>query len=306
MKQTVKKSKRLKRYALIAFMLLICIFLVVFCSRRQDTPINTVINNQGTVPVSNQNNSTAVSQSPFEAAEEDFIGNFWRGMMEQANLPESLQDKLISRLTNSPDLVMELLTIFDGDPYLYVLVDKQHALDRSYVPQDLVQLRDGGSYRITRQDLSLREVAAASLESMAAASRAANVILTAASSYRSYNYQIDLYARNVAELGEWEASRVSARPGHSQHQLGLIVDFYPIDDTFAETAASAWLRQNASRYGWSISYPQGYEEITGYAYESWHYRYVGPELASFIDKYFDGIQQYALQFIQAWIEGDGA
>jgi D-alanyl-D-alanine carboxypeptidase len=264
--------------------------------------MGTGINNQGTIPVSNQNNSTAVSQSPVEVVEEDFVGNFWSDMMEKANLPESLQDKLITRLMNSPDFVMELLTIFDGDPYFYLLVDKQHELDRGYAPQDLVQLKDGGSYRITRQDLSLREVAATSLESMAAAARAANVILTAASSYRSYNYQVDLFARNVAELGEREANRVSARPGQSQHQLGLIVDFYPIDDTFAETTASVWLKQNASRYGWSISYPQGYEEITGYSYESWHYRYVGPELASFIDKYFDGIQQYALQFIQAWIE----
>jgi D-alanyl-D-alanine carboxypeptidase len=281
-------------------MLIICLSLVVFCSKRNDTPINTAINNQGTALASNQNNPTAVSQSPTE--QEDYIGNFWSTMMEKANLPESLQDKLITRLMYSPDFVMELLTIFDGDPYLYILVDKQHALDRTYAPRDLVQLKDGGSFRITRQDLSLRELAATSLESMSAAARVDNVILTAASSYRSYNYQVDLYARNVAELGEWEASRVSARPGHSQHQLGLIVDFYPIDDTFADTAASAWLRQNASRYGWSISYPQGYEEITGYAYESWHYRYVGPELASFIDKYFDGIQQYALQFIQAWIE----
>jgi D-alanyl-D-alanine carboxypeptidase len=224
-------------------------------------------------------------------------------MMEQANLPEPLQEKLITRLMNSPDFVMELLTIFDGDPYLYILVDKQHALDRSYAPGDLVELKDG-SYRITRQGLMLRQAAAASLESMAAASRAANVFLTAASTYRSYDYQVDLFARNVLEMGEQEANRVSARPGQSQHQLGLIVDFYPIDDSFAETSAFAWLKQNASRYGWSLSYPQGYEEITGYTYESWHYRYVGPELASFIDKYFDGIQQYALQFIQAWIEED--
>jgi D-alanyl-D-alanine carboxypeptidase len=275
-----------QKYAIIAFTLIICFSLAVSCSKEQESIINSV----------------GVSQS---AEKEDSIGNFWSGMMEKANLPESLQDKLITRLMNNPDFVMELLTIFDGDPYLYILVDKQHALDRNYAPGDLVELKDG-AYRVTRQALMLREAAAASLESMAAAARAGNVILTAASTYRSYGYQVDVYARNVLEMGEQEADRVSARPGHSQHQLGLIVDFYPIDDAFAETTASAWLIQNATRYGWSLSYPQGYEEITGYSYESWHYRYVGPELASFIDKYFDGIQQYALQFIQAWIEDDEA
>ena len=98
------------------------------------------------------------------------------------------------------------------------------------------------------------------------------------------------------------ADRESAQPRKSQHQLGLILDFAPIDDSFANTSASAWLLRNASRFGWSLSFPDGYEEVTGYRWESWHYRFVGKDLAAFIDKYFDGIQQYALQFIKAWQE----
>jgi D-alanyl-D-alanine carboxypeptidase len=109
-----------------------------------------------------------------------------------------------------------------------------------------------------------------------------------------------LYNRAVQNYGQEVADRESAQPGKSQHQLGLTLDFSPISDSFAETPAAKWLVQNASRYGWSLSYPDGYEEITGYRWESWHYRYVGKELAAFIDNYFDGIQQYALQFIQAW------
>jgi D-alanyl-D-alanine carboxypeptidase len=70
--------------------------------------------------------------------------------------------------------------------------------------------------------------------------------------------------------------------------------------SFAQTAAHAWLGRNASRFGWSLSFPQGYEAVTGYRWESWHYRYVGPELSAFTDTYFDGVQQYALQFIRAW------
>jgi D-alanyl-D-alanine carboxypeptidase len=79
-----------------------------------------------------------------------------------------------------------------------------------------------------------------------------------------------------------------------------VVDFAPIDDSFAGTAAGRWVLRNAGRFGWSLSFPDGYEEATGYRWESWHYRYVGRDLVYFIDTYFDGIQQYALQFIHAW------
>jgi D-alanyl-D-alanine carboxypeptidase len=111
-----------------------------------------------------------------------------------------------------------------------------------------------------------------------------------------------VYARNVAELGEVEANRVSAKPGESQHQLGMIVDFGSITNDFAESKAGLWIIDNASAYGWSLSFPKGYEDVTGYDWESWHFRYVGKNVSFFIDEYFDGIQQYALQFINEWIK----
>jgi D-alanyl-D-alanine carboxypeptidase len=113
---------------------------------------------------------------------------------------------------------------------------------------------------------------------------------------------VQVYNREVREYGQEAADRESARPGTSQHQTGLVVDFAPIGDEFAKTAASAWLVKNAARFGWSLSFPDGYEQVTGYRWESWHYRYVGKELADFINRYFDGIQQYALQFILSWTQ----
>jgi D-alanyl-D-alanine carboxypeptidase len=146
----------------------------------------------------------------------------------------------------------------------------------------------------------LRRATEASLEEMAAAARAEGLTLLASSTFRSYAYQIEVYNRNVREMGQTEADRVSARPGCSQHQLGMVVDFGSITDAFAETREGKWLAANASRFGWSISFPQGYEEVTGYVWESWHYRHVGRDLAAFIDTYFDGIQQYALRFIHEY------
>jgi D-alanyl-D-alanine carboxypeptidase len=82
--------------------------------------------------------------------------------------------------------------------------------------------------------------------------------------------------------------------------LGLAVDFGSITDEFAETAAGRWILANGPVYGWSLSFPDGYEQLPGYRWESWHYRYTGTTLAAFIDSWFGGIQQYALQFIHEW------
>ena len=230
---------------------------------------------------------------------EDFIEDYWGSFLDQAGLPDSLKLKITANLMEGPDFVMELLAVMEGDPYLYQLVDKQHSLGADYVPADLVELTNG-SYRVSRQGLMLRMAAAESLEAMAAASLLDGITLTAASAYRSYEYQTEVYNRNVREMGQVAADRESAQPGHSQHQLGLVLDFYPIDDDFAKTSASLWLQHNAARFGWSLSFPDGYEDITGYRWESWHYRYLGQDLAAFTEKYLDGIQQYALQFILAW------
>jgi D-alanyl-D-alanine carboxypeptidase len=193
----------------------------------------------------------------------------------------------------------DLQTSLSEDPYLRYLVDKQHGLPDGYEPGDLVELR-GGSYTILEWGMYLRRPAMTALEELAAAAKAAGVTLMASSAYRPYSHQERTYARNVREMGQQEADRASARPGHSQHQLGLVVDFGSITDAFAETRAGRWILTNASRFGWSLSFPQGYENITGYKWESWHYRYVGRNLSYFIDAWFGGIQQYALQFIHEW------
>jgi D-alanyl-D-alanine carboxypeptidase len=193
-----------------------------------------------------------------------------------------------------------LAGILAGDAALYALVDKAHPLSPpDYVPPGLILLT-GGSYRVGRAGLSLRREAEEALEKMAAAARAEGVTIIVSSAYRSYEYQVEVYGRNVRQSGQETADRESARPGYSQHQTGLAADFGSITDEFAQTAAGKWMAHNASAFGWSLSFPDGYEELTGYRWESWHFRYAGVPLAAFIDMWFGGIQQYALQFIHEW------
>ena len=246
----------------------------------------------------------AIARFSGDAADADpdreaFVEDFWRWIFGEEGIPERLARKVAASALESPAFVMELLEVLQQDPYIYYLVDKQNALPDGYEPDDLTTLRNG-SYRVSRDGLQLRRIAAEALEEMAAAAAREGIILSVGSSYRSAEYQAQVYEREVRTYGQEVADRESAQSGKSQHQLGLVVDFFPIDDTFANTPAYKWLRQNASRFGWSLSFPDGYEEVTGYRFESWHYRYVGKDLVLFIETYFDGIQQYALQFIKAW------
>jgi D-alanyl-D-alanine carboxypeptidase len=221
--------------------------------------------------------------------------------LRDAGIPEDMGGRI--KAAGEAVFLPELEAAMEGDPFLWRLVDKKHALPDGYEPDDLVPLEDGASYRVGRAGLQLRHPASEALELMARAARAEGITLIASSAYRSFGYQTQVYERNVRESGQETADRESSRPGHSQHQLGLAVDFGSITDAFAGTAAGRWILVNGPKYGWSLSFPDGYEHLTGYRWESWHYRYTGTALAALIDKWFDGIQQYALQFIHAWQEG---
>ncbi|MDR2630903.1 MAG: M15 family metallopeptidase [Spirochaetaceae bacterium] len=234
-----------------------------------------------------------------EANTEVVLNDQIQYMLERAEIPPEMVRRVVAAAVEGPSFILDLLMVLEGDPYLRLLVDKGHSLPPDYEPADLVELTEN-SYRVSRPGLLLRRAAAAALEEMAAAARTEGITLTVSSTYRSYAYQEEVYQRNVRELGREAADRESARPGHSQHQTGLAVDFGSIDDSFAQTPAGRWLLSNAGRFGWSLSFPDGYEGVTGYRWESWHYRYVGRELISLIDTYFDGIQQYALRFIDEW------
>lgn len=100
------------------------------------------------------------------------------------------------------------------------------------------------------------------------------------SSYRNYQYQIQVYNSLVDAYGEEYANRISAKPGYSEHQTGYTVDCNTINQAFIETEEGQWLDKHCHEYGFIIRYPEGKEAITGYDYECWHIRYLGVEIAT--------------------------
>ena len=183
---------------------------------------------------------------------------------------------------------------------LYILADKAHFLDKDFKPSDVLPLEKNDSYVFYRNDLSLRTPAEKFLRIMGEGAKQDGITLVVSSTFRSYDYQKTVYERNVKQMGQAAADRESARPGTSQHQLGTAVDFGSITDEFAETKAGKWLDANAMKYGWSLSFPQGYEPVTGYRWECWHYRYIGVPACAFQQKWFKNVQQYMMEFIYNW------
>lgn len=160
-----------------------------------------------------------------------------------------------------------------------ILVNKYYYLKDNYIPDDLVTLTNkynGGTNNMMRKD------AANAFMEMVDAALLDNIILKNMSAYRSYNYQVNLYDKYVQKDGKEAADIYSARPGYSEHQTGLCTDINDISSSFEGTDASNWLVDNAYKYGFILRFPKGKEDITGYTYEPWHYRYVGKNAAKII------------------------
>lgn len=161
-----------------------------------------------------------------------------------------------------------------------LIVNKQHPLPENYKPEESIEARKA-------------------FDKMAAEALLSDFNLHAFSTYRSFGYQTGLYDRYVERDGVEEADRYSARPGYSEHQTGLAFDIGEVNrdndwasSRFGETEAGKWLASNGHRFGFIMRYPEGKEEITGYMHESWHFRYVGLEIAEEIYEANGTLEEY--------------
>ena len=205
--------------------------------------------------------------------------------------PEPAQPKSVEAKppTGVPETEEKPLAPFNPGLYsidqvdsLWLIVNKQRVYSPiDYEPGDLV----APAIPFNNPPL-LRREAARALEAMLQAARAAGVDFVIQSSYRSFSSQQRLKQQSVERWGLEVSDARSARAGHSEHQSGLAVDLTTksglctLDACFGETRIGKWLANNSWRHGFVLRYLPGKTEITGYIYEPWHFRYVGPELAA--------------------------
>jgi D-alanyl-D-alanine carboxypeptidase len=169
------------------------------------------------------------------------------------------------------------------------LVNKQFGLPETFLPTDLV--RPNVSFAFGNQKLEkslMRKEAAVALEGMFQEAQKNGIELFAVSGYRSYDYQNSLFQAEVNKVGWDKAVEAVAVPGQSEHQTGLAMDISSRGENmlltaeFGKSKEGKWLTNNAHRFGFILRYPKGKESITGYQYESWHFRYIGINAATII------------------------
>lgn len=162
------------------------------------------------------------------------------------------------------------------------LINRQWRVSKNYIPGRMRQAEVPGQVR------TLREEAAAALEEMYAACKEDKITLTSVSGYRSYSKQSTIYSNKLKRVGtKAKADEYVARPGASEHQLGLAMDVGQkgktnLSEAFAKYGGGKWIRENCWKYGFILRYDEGWEDITGYNFEPWHIRYVGKEMAAAI------------------------
>lgn len=163
------------------------------------------------------------------------------------------------------------------------LVDTTLKLGRGYIPPNLVSVQDAGIAGSGK----VRPTVIRDLRALIKAAAAAGNPIEIRSAYRSYAKQKWLFAQSVDRYGYEVTLATLARPGHSEHQLGTAIDVktkggrdpWLLDKDWAATPAGAWMKKNAWKYGFVMSYPKGERSVTCYRYEPWHYRYFGRDRA---------------------------
>ncbi|MGN1080840.1 MAG: M15 family metallopeptidase [Acutalibacteraceae bacterium] len=182
------------------------------------------------------------------------------------------------------------------DSWNLMLVNADNTLDESYEPE-LNKTQIYGVYNGMYVSSKIYDAYIA----MFNAAKADGVTLSACSAYRPYSSQLRNFTNRVNKYisegySKEEAERITAtiiaRPGTSEHQTGLVIDFNPCDDSFENSAAYRWLQKNAENYGFVQRYKKSKSSITGIVNESWHYRYVGVYTAKCMNELDMCLEEY--------------
>lgn len=197
------------------------------------------------------------------------------------NIQSEENSNLVNTETETIDEVFEDEDIYKKRKDI-IVVNKVFALDKDYVPTNLVEINV--PFSGAESSKYMEEEAAKALEEMFAAAKEDGINLIGRSGYRSYSTQEATFNSKVSQLGLEQAEKFSARAGRSEHQTGLAIDiisteYQQLHTDFQYTETYKWLIENCADYGFILRYLKGKSDITGYNFEPWHYRYVGVEYA---------------------------
>ena len=285
----ITKESRIKRLKLVGLYVLIplfVLFVVVYVSFAYFGnfffPIKNTSNSSYVEPIKS-NTVTSFDEIKVNLPKSD---NNEDEVKEEIKKPTKSEEKPNST-DNWWEYPSKIYTVTKSGNDLLVLVNKQYKLPSSYDPSDLVLVEKSGIRVKAKGTYYVRKIVINDLKELSNAAKADGIDISVISAYRSYATQQSTYNYWVKYNSGCVscADKISARPGHSQHQLGTAIDFGTkengdvVGSSFDSTKAAKWLLDNGWKFGFVISYPKGKESITGYNYESWHYRYIGKDNA---------------------------
>lgn len=182
-----------------------------------------------------------------------------------------------------------------------VLVNKENVLDKDYVPCNMYAVDENENNFHQFKDASLKPMLRSDIkeyvDKLINDAQGSGLPIIVDSGYRSYNYQQVVLDALIKEKGD-EAFKLVALPGASEHQTGLAIDFAYYengiynDDVKENDKEAIWLKNNAWKYGFILRYPKGKENVTGYNFEPWHFRFVGLKLAKYLFKNDLTLEEY--------------
>lgn len=182
-----------------------------------------------------------------------------------------------------------------------ILVNKFYRLDETFIPEDLVSISNKYAWGETGSK-KIRQIAYDAFLDMWNAANESGYYLMINSAYRSFADQKSVYDDFKENRGEKYADSIAARPGSSEHETGLAMDIFSKynsnKNTFKDTEEAKWLKDNSYKYGFILRYPEDKVDITGYSYESWHFRYIGIEAATYCYQNDITYEEYYAYFIE--------
>ena len=183
-----------------------------------------------------------------------------------------------------------------------ILVNKDNLLKEDYVPENLVEVHEPTGEKIDKSYINrLNKTAYEFFKIMQKEALKQGYEIFIDSSYRTYEYQKLVFEKNVEEHGIEHAKKYVAPPGGSEHQTGLAFDVIArrngtmIEKSSDEDPEFIWMKENSYKFGFILRYPKDKEQITGFNYERWHYRFVGPEISIYMkENNIETLEEYHL------------
>lgn len=257
-------------------------------SKNQHYLINNKINEKEVMPI---------------IKETYYIDDYLQSYLEyQKQNPDKTTKEIITAVNTHIDKPFYTNTMkTDTNIGQFVILNKYYYADENYHAEDLIEIDSTYSLYGSTYKIELSKECFEAFLKMYNDAKELGYGFKINSAYRSFDKQKTIYNRYVQSDGQKQADTYSARPGYSEHQTGYAFDIrdYPYtNEDYSKTKSFTWVSKNAYKYGFILRFPQGKEYITGYQYESWHYRYCGIECSTYIHNHDLTFEEYYEYFIK--------